>query len=235
MALYRIDRRGQNLHLIVKMSEISKALGSNKGRVEMQRAVTDAGRKARTRVQRAVRDQMGLKPGNYQSYVVQGTRGIPRRERLSFEIFGVKGGARVEQYKGLMSIKRGGRASKRMNAGRAASDQGTVRSAVWNNPRIFKRSFEGNGGFFAMRPPRAGTLTRAPKALWTYGLKPGQPRGADGRFGPSGVRYGKVRRLFGPSLMKEIPVGKSRAVFMREAPILLEQAVKKRMAKLMRF
>lgn len=233
--MFRIVRRGQNLQFIGRFQGLAKILASERGRTELHRGVIDAGRKVKTKVQKATRDQMALKPGNYSSYVVAGTRGVPRKQNLSFEIFGVKGGAKIENYKGLMSVKGGGRAARRMNAGRSTSDQGTVRSGVWNNPRVFKRSFAGAGGFFAMRPPSAGTSKVAPKALWTFGLKPGQTRGADGRFAPSGVRYGKVRRLFGPSLMKEIPEGDSLAVFMREGPALLEHAIAKRVTKLMRF
>lgn len=231
----RIVRRGQNIYLIGRFRDMAKHLATKKGHTELHRGVIDAGRKVKTKVQRAVRDQMGLKAGNYGSYVVAGTRGVPRKEMLSYEIFGVKGGSKIENYKGLMSVKSGGRVSRRMNAGRGISDQGTVRSAVWNNPRLFKRSFATGGGFFAMRPPSAGTSRRAPKALWTFGLKPGQPRGAGGRFASSGVQYGKVRRLFGPSLMKEIPVDDSLAIFMKDGPVLLEKAIEKRLAKLVRF
>lgn len=231
----RIVRSGTNLHLILSFRDMAAGLASPKAKRELHRGVIDAGRMVKTRVQKAVQRQMALRPGNYQSYVVAGTRGIPRKERLSFEIFGVKGGSKIENYKGLMSVKAGGRAARRMNAGRKIFDQGTVRSAVWNNPRVFKRSFAAGGGFFALRPPSAGTSSRAPKALWTYGRKPNQPRGADGRFAPTGARYGKVRRLFGPSLMKEIPVDESLAVFMKDGPVLLEQKVAKRLTKLVKF
>lgn len=231
----RIVRSGANLHLVAVLRERVELLGSARGQNELHRGVVDAGRKVKTKVQRAVGQQMALKPGNYQGYVVAGTRGVPRKELLAYDIFGVKGGTDIEKYKGLMSVKSGGRASRRMNAGREISDQGTVRSAVWNNPRVFKRSFATSGGFFAMRPPSAGTSKVAPRAFWTFGLKTGQPRGAGGRFAPSGVRYGKVRRLFGPSLMKEIPEGESLAIFLRHGPILLEEAVSKRLTKLMEF
>ncbi|THK38665.1 hypothetical protein EHS39_09160 [Ensifer sp. MPMI2T] len=231
----RIIRSGTKLHLVLSFRDMARHLASERGRTELHRGVIDAGRKVKTRVQRATVHQMALKAGNYQSYVVAGTRGVPRKATLSYEIFGVKGGSKIENYKGLMSVKSGGRAARRMNAGRKIFDQGTVRSGVWNNPRVFKRSFANAGGFFAMRPPSAGTSSVAPKALWTYGLKPGQPRGADGRFTPRGVRYGKVRRLFGPSLMKEIPKDESLAIFLKDGPVLLEQAVSKRLTKLMRF
>ena len=71
--------------------------------------------------------------------------------------------------------------------------------------------------------------------LWTYGLKPNQPRGEGGRFASQGKTYGKIRTLYGPSLMMEIPEDLSLATFMKEGPPLLEQAVMKRVAKLMRF
>ncbi|CCF19151.1 protein of unknown function [Pseudorhizobium banfieldiae] len=231
----RIVKRGTNLFLVLRMRDMARHLSNDRGRTELHRGVIDAGRRMKTINQKTVQRQMALKPGNYGSYVVAGTRGIPRKKTLSYEIFGVKGGAKIEQYKGLMSVKSSGRAARRMNAGRVTSDRGTVRSGVWNNPRVFKRSFATGTGFFAMRPPSAGTSSRAPKALWTYGSKPGQPRGADGRFAPSGTRYGKVRRLFGPSLMKEIPKDDSLDVFLRHGPALLERHVGKRLTKLMRF
>lgn len=232
----RVVRSCHNLHLILGFRDMAKVLGSPKGLTEMHRGVIDAGRKVKTKVQRAVKDQMALKPGNYSSYVVAGTRGVPRRPNLSYEIFGVKRGSKIENYKGLMALKGGGRAIVRLNSGRSDSDKGAVRSGVWNNPRVFKRSFVGtNGGYFAVRPASAGSTGRAPKAIWTFGHKPGQPRAGDGRFAPTGARYGKVRTLFGPSLMKEIPKDDSLAVFLKEGPKLLEFHVGKRLTKLMRF
>lgn len=200
--------------------------------VELHRGVVDAGRKTKTAVQRAVHEQMALMPGNYQGYVVAGTRGVPRRQLLAFDIFGVKGGGDIEMYRGLRAVK----ASSRLNKGRIDADRGMVRSGVWGNPRVFKRSFVGNaGGHYAMLPPGAGSSNRAPKALWTFGLKPDQPRGARGRFTSSGVKYGKVRKLFGPSLMKEIPEDESLATFYRVGVDHLEREVTKRLTKLMRF
>lgn len=212
--------------------KLADLLASNRAQTELFRGVVDAGRKTKTPVQKAVFRQMALKAGYYNSYVVAGTRGVPRRELLAYDIFGVKSGARIEAYKGLRSVGRG----NKLNKGRRGGDRGEVRSSVWNDPRIFKRSFVGNGGgFFAMRPASAGTSTRAPKALWTFGLKVAQPRGARGRFASPNVQYGKVRRLFGPSLMKEIPEDQSLVTFLTVGPTNLEQAVMKRVTKLMRY
>ena len=220
-----------NIRALRSFREMVENLSSARAQTELQRGVTDVGRKVKTKVQKAVAKQMALRPGNYNRYVVAGTRGVSRKDLLAYDIFGVKGGTDIEEYKGLRAVK----ASNRMNVGRRGADRGEVRSAVWNAPRIFKRSFVGaGGGFFAMRPPSAGTSSRAPKALWTFGLKPGQPRGSGGRFASTGVRYGKVRRLYGPALMKEIPEDHSLDVFLREGPILLEQAVSKRLTKLVR-
>lgn len=232
----RIVKSGTNLHLIVSFKGISKVLGTSRGRLELHRGVTDAGRKVKTRVQRAVKNQMALKPGNYGSYVVAGTRGVPKKDTLSFEIYGIKGGAKIETYKGLSALKSGGAPALQLNAGRKAYETGVVKSDVWNKPRVFKRSFVGtNGGYYALRPATRFTSKRAPKAFWTFGHKVGQPRTGDGRFAPSGVKYGKVRTLFGPSLMKEIPKDDSLAVFLAEGPKLLEFHVGKRLTKLMRF
>lgn len=231
----RIVVRKYNIRAVIGFRDLAATLASPKARTELHRGVIDAGRKVKTKVQKAVTRQMALKSGKYQSYVVSNTRGVPRKANLSFEIFSVKKGSSIEDYKGLMSVRSGGRAFRRMNAGRALDDKGTVRSSVWNNPRLFKRSFSAATGFFAFRPASAGSSGRAPKALWTYGLKPGQPRGADGRFAATGVRYGKVRRLFGPALGKEIPQDESLATFLREGPKELELHVSKRLKKLMRY
>lgn len=227
----RIVKTGHNLQMIGRFAKVAERIGSKRGKTELHRGVVDAGRKVKTKVQKAVTRQMALTTGNYQSYVVAGTRGVPRQAVLAFDIFGVKGGTDIGKYRGLKAVKR----SNRLNVGRKGMERGTVRSGVWNNPRVFKRSFATDSGFYAMRPKGEGTTTRAPKIFWTYGRKPDQPRGADGRFASSGITYGKVRRLFGPALMKEIPEDESLATFMREGPVLLEQAVSKRLTKLMRF
>lgn len=220
-----------DLRHLISFIRLSERLSEKRLQQELFRGVVDAGRKTKTRVQRAVTKQMALKAGNYQGYVVANTRGIPRKQLLAYDIFGVKGGQSIELYKGLRAVS----SANRLNAGRKGLERGTVRSSVWNNPRVFKRSFAGNGGMFTMLPPSAGTSSRAPKALWTFGHKSSQPRGAGGKFASSGATYGKVRRLFGPSLMKEIPEDESLATFMADGPQLLEVAVSKRLTKLMRF
>lgn len=231
----RIVQSGTNLHLIGNFQKMAQRLASPAAQTELHRGVIDAGKKVKTRVQKAVHRQMALKPGNYQSYVVAGTRGVPKRATLSYEIYGVKKGASIEKYKGLMAIKAGGRAAIRLNTGNSIDDSGTVRSGVWNRVRVFKRSFATGSGFFAFLPASAGSSSVAPKVLWTRGYKPGQPRSADGRFAPTGKRYGKIRRLFGPALDKEIPQDESLQIFLKEGPDLLAKAVSKRVVKLMRF
>lgn len=221
----------RDISVLRSFGKMTERLSSPQFRNAVHNGIVDAGRRTKTSVQRAVYKQMNLKAGNYQGYVVAGTRGVPRKAILAYDIFGVKGGAAIEQYRGLRSVSRG----NRMNVGRSASERGAVRSGVWNNPRIFKRSFATKGGFYAMLPPGEGASTRAPRALWTYGLKSNQPRGTGGKFASSGVKYGKVRRLFGPSLMKEIPEDQSLATFLREGPQQLELHVGKRVEKLMRF
>lgn len=226
----KFDKSG--LSVLREFTKLSARLESGKLMTELHRGVVDAGRRTKTAVQRAAYQQMAVTPGNYQGYVVAGTKGIPRKEILAFDIFGVKGGASIDHYRGLRSVK----ATSRLNAGFSATDRGAVQSGVWNNPRIFKRSFEGtSGGYYATLPASAGTAARAPMALWTFGLKPNQPRGAGGRFASSGVTYGKVRKLFGPSLMKEIPEDESLATFYRVGVDHLEREVTKRLTKLMKF
>ncbi len=58
--------------------------------------------------------------------VISNTRGTPKRAELAFEIYGVTGGQRIEEYKGLQALKSAG----------GQADTGSVRSGVWKPPRI---------------------------------------------------------------------------------------------------
>lgn len=226
----RVVVKKQNVHLIITMQERARLLASGRWKTEAFHGVVDAGRRTKTHVQRAVHKQMATKQ---YSFTAQNTRGTPRKTELAYEIYALKGGQSIEIYKGLQALTPKGRTAKRYNASRGIDDAGFVRSGVWNAPRTFKRSFSANGGFFAMLP--GATNSKAPKALWTFGSKPGQPRGPGGKFAPSGKRYGKIRRLFGPAIRKEIVKDQALATFERVAPKLLEEKVVKRVAKLIQF
>ncbi|WP_421983358.1 hypothetical protein [Roseibium sp.] len=230
-----VSTRVENHEVMISVGRSIRVMVSPKFRKELHRGVIDTGRKTKTRVQKAVYLQMGLKSGRYQKSVVAHTRGVPREASLSYEIFSVRRGAPIEEYKGLRSVKSGGDAFKRMNASRSALETGTVRSGVWNVPRVFKRSFETNGKFKAFRPASAGTSSTAPRALWTFGRKVGQPRDGSGRFMSTGKRYGKIRSLYGPALRDEIPQGDSLQTFQTYAPRELEIQVTKRLEKIMRY
>ena len=203
-------------------------------RQELSRAVTDAGRKTRTQVQRAVARQIAVNPGGYTGYVVPNMRGISNVGQLSFTIRATAKGGKIEIYKGLRALNPRGSAARSMNSGRGRLDFGYVRSGVWNSPRTFKRSFEQGGMFLALIPSATGS-GRLPKALWTFGNKPYQPRAADGRFASSGRKGFKVRRLYGPSLGKELDKDQSLETFLSFGPPELDRQVMKRVAKLMRF
>ena len=58
--------------------------------------------------------------------MISNTRGTPKRAELAFEIYGVTGGQRIEEYKGLQALKSAG----------GQADTGSVRSGVWKPPRI---------------------------------------------------------------------------------------------------
>ena len=88
------------------------------------------------------------------------TRGTPKWAELVFEIHGVTGGQRIEEYKGLQVLKSAG----------GQADGGAVQSGVWNSPRVFQRSFAAKGSFFALLPGGSGKV--APRVLWTCGSKP---------------------------------------------------------------
>lgn len=217
--MIKVTAKIENRDVVVRFEGGLKSIASGRLRGELQRSVIDAGRKTKTQVQRAVHGQMATKSYGTVTKNVRTSSGT-----LSFEIFAVAGGQRIEAYKGLRAAAGG--------PGEAL-ERGMVSSGVWNNPRTFQRSFATGSGFFALLPGDRSTV--APRVLWTYGSKPDQPRDDAGRFRPSGKTYGPVRRLFGPSLKKEIVKDQSLATFQRVGPKLLEERVMKRLAKLVRF
>ena len=226
----RLVVKKQNIHLVLSMRERAQLLGNGRWREEAFRGVVDAGRMTKTRVQRSTKKQMALLK---YSPVVAGTRGTPVRTKLAYEIYSYKGGLPVQEYAGLRAVSEKGRAAKRFNASRSIDDRGFVRSGVWNAPRTFKRSFAANGGFYAMLPPKDGI--KAPRILWTHDDRSWQPRDAGGRFGETGTKYGKVRRLFGGALRKELVKDQALATFYKVGPVLLEQKVTKRMARFLKI
>lgn len=225
----RIVVRKHRVELILSMKERAELFANGRWKVEAFRGLDAAGRRTKTRVQKAVHHQMATKK---YSFVSGSTRGVANQGALTYEIFAFKGGQRIEEYKGLQALKITGAAAARLNANRDALDQGSVRSGVWNVPRVFKRSFATGNGYFAMLPGKGG---RASKLLWTYGSKPDQPRDDKGRFAPSNRTYGPIRRLFGPALRKELPKDESLATFQAVAPVMMEQKIVPRLAKLMKF
>ena len=228
---YRVVIRKENVRLILRWQDQVRMLADKRFYREAERGLISAGRKTKTQVQRAVHKQMAMKPGTYQRLVSSRTRGKSQGKALRYEIFGISGGQPIAEYKGLRVLNRSGSASRKFNLARGGGDKGFVRSGVWNAPRTFKRSFGHSGQTFAVLPGNG----KAPKILWTYGSKKGQPRGGDGRFQSTGRGYGKLRRLFGGSLMKEYGLGEALATFHRVAPVEMEKEISRRFEKLMRL
>lgn len=226
----RLKVKVHGMQLIRRMKSNAGKLADGRWKKAAHRGVIDAGRRTKTQVQRAVAKQGNFK--NYQQDVVAHMR-QSSDQLLSTRIFAVRGGQSIDRYKGLRTLGNAGRQAKALNDGRSIADRGRVRSAVWKNPRVFKRSFEGKNGFFALLPGEKDY--GAPVALWSFGKKPTQPRDAKGRFAESEATYGRQRRLFGPSLREEIAQDEALATFHRVAPIELERHVVKRVTKLMRF
>lgn len=224
----------RHLANFVQFRRVAALIRDPSTRKELARGVTDAGRKTRTQVQKAVAKQMAVTAGGYQGYVVPNMRGISSEANLSFTIRATGKGSKITTYKGLRAMSPKGRAAKALNQGRNRMDFGYVRSAVWNNPRAFQRSFEQGGMYLALIPAANGS-SRLPKALWTFGKKPYQPRSADGRFAAGGRQGFKVRRLFGPALGKELDKDQSLNVFLTYGPAELDRQISKRVAKFMRF
>ncbi|SMC51637.1 hypothetical protein SAMN06297251_103115 [Fulvimarina manganoxydans] len=204
-------------------AKLSGRLADGAWKREAHKGVIDAGRRVKTQVQRETFKQAAYRPGSYTKNVASETRQRNDEASLSTAIFGVKGGLKIDEYRGLKVL----RGSKTLTSG-------TIRSGVWQNPRVFDRSFATPSGYFATLPS-GGQSTTAPMAFWTFGNKPNQPRDAGGRFGSTGKTYGPVRRLAGPSLRKELVQGESARVFHREAPVQLSEKVNKRLEKIMRF
>ncbi|GHB34013.1 hypothetical protein GCM10007094_23760 [Pseudovibrio japonicus] len=193
-----------------------------------------ATKKVKTKVQKAVTQQMALKSGNYRSYVVKNTRAYSKPAQLTGMIVANNKGGKIEIYKDLKTLSSKGRAAKRYNSGRSVDDQGFVKSGVWNAPRTFKRSFSSNGGFFALIPG-GKTSNALPKEFWTFGKKASQPRDSGGRFKSSQRQGYRVRRLYGPALGKEMQKDQALATFKKEAPKELRVQVETRIKKIMKF
>ena len=94
----------------------AQGAGSRKRSEEWSTLIAGPG-SARNSRQRATK-RYGLVSSN--------TRGTPKRAELAFEIYGVTGGQRIEEYKGLQALKSAG----------GQADTGSVRSGVWKPPRI---------------------------------------------------------------------------------------------------
>jgi len=216
MIRVELDDRG-----LRKFRKKVKTLAAGGWEKEVHRGLIDAGRRTTVRVAKAAQGQMAAKSYGF----VRNKTRATSADLMQYRIFSPAGGARIEEYKGLRSVK---------NVRLSSPEPGGVSSGVWNNPRTFKRSFKANGGFFAMLPGGEQS-TVAPRMLWTYGNKPGQPRDAAGKFMSSGVTYGKIRRLFGPALRDELVKDQSRATFEKVAPMILEQKIVPRLAKLITF
>jgi len=70
----------------VRFRDIPRLLSSPSLQIELHRGVVDAGRKTRTKVQKAVALQMAVTAGGYTAYVVPNIRGTGRQADLSFTI-----------------------------------------------------------------------------------------------------------------------------------------------------
>lgn len=232
MARIIVTKKLKNFELF---QQVSKKLGEPRLRKELHRAVIDAGRQTRTQVQRAVAQQMAVAPGAYQRYVVANMRFRSNQSQLSATLLASEKGGQITDFKGLRALKAGGRASRVANRGRGFPGQ--VRSGVWNNSRVFKRSYEGaGGGYFALiRANGARGNSTMPKAFWTHDSRANQDRDAQGRFAKMGAQKWRTRRLRGPALNKELDKDQSLATFMRVGPEKLERLVTRKMVSIMKW
>ncbi|EFO32119.1 hypothetical protein TRICHSKD4_2526 [Roseibium sp. TrichSKD4] len=228
----RIEVRKDLKHLMT-FQQRARFLLDGKWRGEAQRGVVDAGRRTKTQVQKAVAKQMNVAAGSYQGYVVANTFGFSKPQDLSFQISARKKGGKIENYKGLKVLSTQGRTAKRYNKGRSLFEKGFVKSSVWNSPRTFKRSFSRDGAFYALIPGGKAS-GKLPKEFWTPGSA-NQPRDSQGRFKSTGKEGYSIRRLYGPSLSKELDKDLSLKTFLDVAPVQLDIHVTKRVEKILKF
>lgn len=227
-----VEKRLQNLK---KFGEIAHRMGQKRTIQHLHRGVISAAKKARTRVQRALKEQMAVAPGSYQKYIVANMRFRSNQTAMSATLMASAKGGEITDFKGLKSLSGKGRVAKRANRGK--SFPGLVRSGVWNAPRVFQRSFEDGGRFLALIPKSGGggSSSTMPKAFWTHDERSWQQRGADGRFTKMGSQRWRVRRLRGPAINKELDKGQSLATFMSYAPAELEREIEKRIVSIMKW
>lgn len=224
----------KNLGNLVKFNELPKLIARPSAMRDLHRGVIDAARKTRTKVRRAVRDQMGVKPGSYQSYVVANTGLRTSGPPLQASIWASAKGGQIDDFKGLRALAMNGRVSKAANRGKGF--KGTVRSAVWGKPRVFKRSFADNGGFFALiRANGAKSNSTMPRAFWTHDSRANQPRDGEGQFAKTGAQKWRTRRLRGPAINKELDKGQTLATFMSYGPQELEAQTMKRLSRILKW
>jgi len=221
----------RNLKELTAFIGVSKRLQSRDWRGELHKGVIDAGRKTRTKVSKAVSQQMNVASGHYQSYVVANMRFRSNLGAMSATISASEKGGQITDFKGLRNLKMGGRAAKRGGGG----PTGTVRSEVWGSSRVFKRSFASGGGFFALiRANGARGNSTMPKAFWTHDPT-GQARDAKGRFAATGAQKWRTRRLRGPAINKELDKDQSLQVFLTFGPAELDRQIDKRLVKIMKW
>lgn len=225
-----VTRRLQNFH---KFGQIAHRIQNKTVQRELHRGVIDAGRKTRTQVRKAVREQMGVAPGSYTSYVVANT-GLRSGGNLQVSIWASAKGGQITDFKGLKALSPKGRLARRTNKGK--NFPGLVRSEVWNQSRVFKRSFAQNGGYFALiRASGAPSNSTMPRAFWTADNHLTQPRDAMGRFADTGAQKWRLRRLRGPAINKELDKGQSLHVFMTFGPAELERQTNKRIDRILKW
>lgn len=223
----------KKLHHLIAFEEVVKKVGRKAFMTELGRGVIDAGRRTRTKVRKAVKEQMAIAPGSYQSYVVANT-GLRNHGPLSVGIWASAKGGQITDFKGLRSLSLKGRAIRKANRG--MSFKGQVRSSVWNAPRVFKRSFANNGGYFALiRANGARSNSTMPRAFWTHDARTNQARDSQGRFADTGAQKWRTRRLRGPAINKELDKGMTLQTFMTFGPEELERQTMKRIDRILKW
>lgn len=231
MAQIIVTKRLQNFR---KFEKLAARLATPRALKSLHQGVINAGRKTKTQVQRAVRDQMAVAPGSYQKYVVANMRFRSNQAAMSATISASQKGGEITDFKGLKSLSSKGRAVRRYNPGK--SFRGTIRSEVWNKARVFQRSFLGSSGkYLALIRGGGKSNSTMPKEFWTHDSRSWQARSADGRFAKMGAQKWRVRRLRGPALNKELDQGQSVAKFLSFGPAELERQIEKRLETIMKW
>lgn len=152
-----ITERGEGFDVVVKA--LSRLDG--RGRQAMSRGLIDGGRKMRTQVRLAVREQTGLK----RPYVSRTITGHLHADGMAYVIAGTGRGPKITELRSVTGRKRRQRVQRRNARGQfkalrpdLAFERGLVRATIWGKRRRFARSYVDDRGRFRVLRDKVETM-----------------------------------------------------------------------------